>query len=274
MNDKMPWLPLFASDFIVGTAGMSAAAVGCYVLLLCHQWDRGSLPGDLKALDRLVPGTRRAWPELASKFAKRDDGTFVNERIESERSKSRELSEARSRAGSNGAANRWQTDGKGIGKRDGKRMAKPLANAMANSWPSQSQSHSHPSPPSGVRGDGGGEIASQGPEPEAAADAAVAVAEPDPPSFAIGMSQALRRFGPVEGRRKFAEAVEGRRGVARRQLASIGLVGEQLDCAVASVLGLPWDSFSDELNSLVTEARTKESPAGWIAWRLGARRTG
>jgi uncharacterized protein YdaU (DUF1376 family) len=86
-----PAFQFYASDFYSGTAEMTTAEVGGYILLLCHQWDRGSVPGDsLKKLAQIMrcsPATTRSvWTAISAKFPKGEDGEYRNARLERARS--------------------------------------------------------------------------------------------------------------------------------------------------------------------------------------------
>jgi hypothetical protein len=69
---KSPAFQFYANDFATGTADLSAEEVGIYIRLLCAQWDKGSIPGELDMLSRIarVPlaRMRKAWVMLRAKF--------------------------------------------------------------------------------------------------------------------------------------------------------------------------------------------------------------
>lgn len=79
MTDRPDWIRLEVERAYQRTLTMSALAAGCYIKLVYHQLYWGcALPDDVKALDRLVPGTRRVWAEISHEFV-RVDGGLVNE---------------------------------------------------------------------------------------------------------------------------------------------------------------------------------------------------
>lgn len=48
MSDKLPWFPLYVADFLTDerVLAMSYQQIGMYTVLLCHQWQHGSIPAD------------------------------------------------------------------------------------------------------------------------------------------------------------------------------------------------------------------------------------
>lgn len=102
-----PSFPLYVQDFLTGTMALSPAERGCYIDCLCYQWEVGGVPGDdLERLARVMRCTpaeaRRAWPVLASKFVKGDDGLYRNVRLEAVRDEKRVWHESRKKNGEKG----------------------------------------------------------------------------------------------------------------------------------------------------------------------------
>jgi uncharacterized protein YdaU (DUF1376 family) len=89
------FMPLFVRDFLASTIGWTAEEVGHYMRLLMLQWDRGSLPGELQALERLSPGVGGVWCLLEAKFPADDDGQRRNRRLEEHRERSVEFKRRR-----------------------------------------------------------------------------------------------------------------------------------------------------------------------------------
>ena len=87
MNDqrRSPAFQFYADDFFAGTADMSQAEVGAYIRLLCHQWNRGSIPVGTEKLERLAGGS--VSDEVLLKFPVGEDGARKNARLELEREK-------------------------------------------------------------------------------------------------------------------------------------------------------------------------------------------
>ncbi len=79
---KAPAFQFYSDDFVAGTCDLSAEEVGCYIRLLCLQWNRGSIPvQDRVKLDRIA-GCKVS-DDVLAKFCA--DGK--NARLESERDK-------------------------------------------------------------------------------------------------------------------------------------------------------------------------------------------
>lgn len=106
-TSKLTWFKFFPGDWIVGTSGMSAAAKGAYIDMLCLQWSGVELPADLKALRRKLPNlTPSAYEELREHFTVGADGLLRNERL----SREQEAAGAKSVNNSRSAATRWKPD--------------------------------------------------------------------------------------------------------------------------------------------------------------------
>lgn len=84
---KRPAFQFYYQDFLNGTEEFTAEETGGYIRLLCHQWDKGSLPNDEKRLMRLARVSKKALPALLSKFVLTDAGTLINVRMENDRRK-------------------------------------------------------------------------------------------------------------------------------------------------------------------------------------------
>ena len=55
---KAPAFMFYADDFLAGTLEMSQEEVGQYIRLLCHQWNRGSIPVETERCDALEENER------------------------------------------------------------------------------------------------------------------------------------------------------------------------------------------------------------------------
>jgi len=100
-----PAFQFYPGDFVMGTAHLDAQAIGCYLLLLCFQWSHIKLPNDIELLARICKmgdEFEQIWLQISDKFVKVDGGGYVNERLESVRSKALALSEKRAQAGAKG----------------------------------------------------------------------------------------------------------------------------------------------------------------------------
>lgn len=113
-DSKPPAFRFYAADFVIGTATMTNAQTGSYVLLLCYQWDNGSVPADPKQLAKIGRCSPKMAAEiLASKFPQWEDGQHRNRRLERERDKALSFSKSQSEKGASGAKKRWQNDSRG-----------------------------------------------------------------------------------------------------------------------------------------------------------------
>jgi uncharacterized protein YdaU (DUF1376 family) len=83
--NKPPAFQFYADDFLAGTFDMTTAEVGAYIRLLCHQWNRGSIPVEPEKQQRLAGGS--VSDDVRSKFKRGKDGLMRNERMELERQK-------------------------------------------------------------------------------------------------------------------------------------------------------------------------------------------
>lgn len=121
---KPPAFQFYADDFLAGVADMTQAEVGAYILLLCHQWSRGSVPSDPARAALIAKG--EVTDHVISKFP-----GGKNKRMESVRKISEEWAKKQAANGRMGAAKRWHGDPIGPA------MATPMAR---NSSPSPSPS--------------------------------------------------------------------------------------------------------------------------------------
>ena len=94
---RAPAFQFYADDFLAGTLDLSQADVGAYIRLLCHQWNRGSIPVENEKQQRLAGGSISV--DVLAKFRLLPDGRLVNERLEVERQKQSEYRELQSLKG-------------------------------------------------------------------------------------------------------------------------------------------------------------------------------
>ena len=80
---KAPAFQLYTDDFLAGTLDMSQAEVGQLIRLLCHQWNRGSIPVETEKQQRLAGGCVSV--DVLAKFDECEDGLLRNKRLESVR---------------------------------------------------------------------------------------------------------------------------------------------------------------------------------------------
>jgi uncharacterized protein YdaU (DUF1376 family) len=131
-------LPLFPRDFIAATLGWTLDQRGLYMMLLCAQWELGSLPPDPETLANIAGVSlldfARAWTKVGTKFPSWPDGFLRNERLEQHRSKSLKLNASRS------------SSGKAGGKAKAKNVANRVANGLAKSLPPSPSPSPSPEP--------------------------------------------------------------------------------------------------------------------------------
>jgi uncharacterized protein YdaU (DUF1376 family) len=82
-----PAFQFYVQDFLTGTMHLSAEEIGAYILLLCHQWDKGALPDSDKDLLRIGRTRMKVLVVVKQKFPVCDDGLLRNTRMENERTK-------------------------------------------------------------------------------------------------------------------------------------------------------------------------------------------
>jgi uncharacterized protein YdaU (DUF1376 family) len=106
-SGKAPAFQFYAKDFDTGTRALSTEEVGAYIRLLCHQWDKGSIPTSVDRLSMIagltVQRMRRVWQQVAEFFIPGDtQGTLINPRLERERTKQAEYRRRQSDHGKRG----------------------------------------------------------------------------------------------------------------------------------------------------------------------------
>lgn len=82
---RSPAFQFYADDFLAGTLDLSQEEVGAYIRLLCHQWNRGSIPVETEKQQRLAGGSVSV--DVLAKFRLVDGCGLVNDRLEKERAK-------------------------------------------------------------------------------------------------------------------------------------------------------------------------------------------
>jgi uncharacterized protein YdaU (DUF1376 family) len=97
-----PAFQFYVQDFLTGTMFLSAEEIGAYILLLCHQWDKGALPVDDRELLRIARTKVKTLEVVRKKFVLGDDGLLRNTRLEKEREKQAQHREKQKLNGSKG----------------------------------------------------------------------------------------------------------------------------------------------------------------------------
>jgi len=104
-----PWMPLYVADYLADTMHLNAAQSGAYLHLIMHYWQHGQLPDDDHKLSRIarmrIEDWRRNRPTVEAFF----QPGWRHARIDSEISRSKEISNKRKAAAkqkrSNSSAN-------------------------------------------------------------------------------------------------------------------------------------------------------------------------
>lgn len=123
MSEKYapPAFQFYARSYLEGCAHMTLAEQGAYMRLLCHQWERGTLPDAPDQLARLLGLTRRAFDRIWVGIADKFPGTPpTNAALERVRMEQKTYHDKKAQAGQLGAERRW--------RKDGTAMPVPLAN--------------------------------------------------------------------------------------------------------------------------------------------------
>jgi uncharacterized protein YdaU (DUF1376 family) len=97
-------------DYLADTMHLSTFQHGLYVLLIMHYFKRGGLPDDEAALRRITKCPVRQWRSQSApvmSLFRRETGAYTHPRIDSTRNEAQRVSEARAKAGKQGASARW-----------------------------------------------------------------------------------------------------------------------------------------------------------------------
>jgi uncharacterized protein YdaU (DUF1376 family) len=107
MNDKLPFMPLYVSDYLADTTHLTCDEHGAYLLLLMAMWKSGgSLPRDDIALARIARLPLPRWKKMSPNvipFFQAEGAVLCHKRVSAEMANARDVSEARSKAGKRGA---------------------------------------------------------------------------------------------------------------------------------------------------------------------------
>jgi uncharacterized protein YdaU (DUF1376 family) len=84
-SDELPWFKLYVREWLTRLLGVSLAAQGALIRLLCVSWDQRSLPNQSDACRRLAGADerewRQIWPEITQHLEERD-GALVSPWLE------------------------------------------------------------------------------------------------------------------------------------------------------------------------------------------------
>jgi uncharacterized protein YdaU (DUF1376 family) len=104
------WMRFNVGDYLADTMHLSTFQHGMYVLLIMHYFKRGGLPEDEAALRLITKCPVRQWRSQSApvmSLFRRETGAYTHPRIDSTRNEAQRVSEARAKAGKQGASARW-----------------------------------------------------------------------------------------------------------------------------------------------------------------------
>jgi uncharacterized protein YdaU (DUF1376 family) len=135
---KSPAFSFYAKDWLAATLTWALDARGAYATLLAYQWDAGSVPGDDMAGLARVLGVnslkaRAVWAVISGKFDRRDDGTWINTRLEQERTKQSNRRAALSENGSKGGRPKQTETNRLSGDKPDANLNKSLPSSFSSS---------------------------------------------------------------------------------------------------------------------------------------------
>jgi uncharacterized protein YdaU (DUF1376 family) len=156
-DNKPPAFQFYPGDFLAsGKVNlMSMEEIGCYIVLLCHQWQDGSIPSEITKLARLCRTTplhlAELWDSgpLSECFPELAPGRLANPRLERVRQEQIAYRAERAESGRKGAESRWNNhNGSANGSANGLASEEPIAKNGSSSSPSSSSSSPASSPSS------------------------------------------------------------------------------------------------------------------------------
>src|SRR5262249_42154981 len=104
------YVPWFHGDFLRSTQGWTLLERAVYWMLLCSQWENGSIPDDMTRLAAIantdLATLTSVWPLVGKKF-KRTRAGLVNKRMREHRTNFVKYRARLSEAGKKGMQSRW-----------------------------------------------------------------------------------------------------------------------------------------------------------------------
>jgi len=127
---KIPFMPLYTSDYMGDTRHLSTEQHGAYLLLLMHSWSRGGrLPNDAAKLARIAGLSARRWKAISGDVLamfEEDGAEIYSKRLTFEHTKATSKTQSRIDAGRRGGQAKALKDKKpGLAKPQAKQVAKP-----------------------------------------------------------------------------------------------------------------------------------------------------
>lgn len=143
------WYPMYQQRFDSSTADWPLEAVGAYVRLMNHQWDKGSIPDDLTKLASLLRCTpsrlRTVLWVVNEKFAPVGDGRRQNAKLEEVRMEQLKKHGGAVIKGRLGAEKRWSKDSSANGSANGSATSQANSPRYGNQRERESSEVSSPS---------------------------------------------------------------------------------------------------------------------------------
>lgn len=111
MKKRNPYVPWYHGDFLRSTAGWTLNERGAYWMLLCAQWEIGSVPNDMVRLAAIVginvSAFKKLWSTVGKKFKATRAG-LLNARMAAHRKDFDEYQRRCQENGLKGADKRWK----------------------------------------------------------------------------------------------------------------------------------------------------------------------
>jgi uncharacterized protein YdaU (DUF1376 family) len=106
------WMPLWIGDYLSETTLLTTEQHGAYLLLIMSAWKSGGYlpnrPEQLQAASRLSPAKWKSYEPVLAAYFDVTEQSWSHGRVIKELENARKNSDARTKAGANGAAKRWQ----------------------------------------------------------------------------------------------------------------------------------------------------------------------
>lgn len=107
---SLGWMPFYFERFSWSVRGWHNEAAYAYLMLLCEQWNTGSIDPNLDTLENIAKGTKKHWNVISSKFQLCDDNRLRNHVCHKLRQTALETSERRINAAKTASNARWKSD--------------------------------------------------------------------------------------------------------------------------------------------------------------------
>ena len=123
---KLPYFPLYPSDFLGDTSRLSPEKFGVYVRLLYNSWI-APLSDDMDELAIATGSSREITKQMLERYFVLDNNVWENKRLESEREKAKAKHDKAVESGKKGAELRWGGDSNPSSPPNGNPNSKTIA---------------------------------------------------------------------------------------------------------------------------------------------------